>query len=57
MKNAKGFLRSAIILTAALVVICVFMPEWGIMQIIVVLLVTMLAGFQWFLFFYIKNVK
>lgn len=57
MKNAKGFLRSAIILTAALVVICVFMPEWGIMQIVVVLLVTMLAGFQWFLFFYIKNVK
>lgn len=57
MKNAKGFLRSAIILTAALVVICVFMPEWGVMQIIVVLLVTMLAGFQWFLFFYIKNVK
>lgn len=57
MKNAKGFLRNAVILTAALVVICVFMPEWGGMQIIVVLLVAMLAGFQWFLFFYIKNVK
>lgn len=57
MKNAKSFLSSAIILTVALVIICVFMPEWGVMQIIIVLLVALLTGFQWFLFFYIKNVK
>ena len=57
MKNAKSFLRSAIILTLALVIICVFMPEWGVMQIIIVLLVALLTGFQWFLFFYIKNIK
>ena len=57
MKNSKGFLKSAIILTIALVIICVFMPEWGIMQIVIVLLVALLTGFQWFLFFYIKNVK
>lgn len=57
MKNAKGFLRSAIILTAALVIICVFMPEWGVMQAVIVLLVAVLTGFQWFLFFYIKNIK
>ncbi|MBD5128587.1 MAG: hypothetical protein HDT43_01465 [Ruminococcaceae bacterium] len=57
MKNAKSFLRSAIILTLALVIICVFMPEWGVMQIIIVLLVALLTGFQWVLFFYIKNIK
>lgn len=57
MKNAKGFLRSAIVLTAALAVICIFMPEWGVMQIVIVLLVALLTGLQWFLFFYIKNVK
>lgn len=57
MKNAKSFLRSAIILTIALVIICVFMPEWGAVQIVIVLLVALLTGFQWFLFFYIKNIK
>ncbi len=55
MKNAKSFLRSAIILTIALVIICVFMPEWGVVQIVIVLLVALLTGFQWFLFFYIKK--
>lgn len=57
MKNAKGFLRSAVVLTAALVVICAFMPEWGAMQLVIVLLVALLAGLQWFLFFYIKNIR
>ncbi|MCM1164765.1 MAG: hypothetical protein NC299_00415 [Lachnospiraceae bacterium] len=57
MKNAKSFLKSAVILTAALAVICVFMPEWGAMQIVIVLLVALLAGLQWFLFFYIRNIK
>lgn len=57
MKNAKRFLRSAIVLTAALAVICIFMPEWGVIQIVIVLLVALLTGLQWFLFFYIKNVK
>ncbi|MDE7360717.1 MAG: hypothetical protein K2N38_02155 [Oscillospiraceae bacterium] len=57
MKNAKGFLRSAVVLTVALIVICVFMPEWGVMQALIVLLVALLTGLQWFLFFYIKNIK
>lgn len=57
MKNSKSFLKSAVILTAALVVICVFMPEWGAVQIVIVLLVALLTGLQWFLFFYIKNIK
>ncbi len=57
MKNAKGFLRSAVVLTVALIVICVFMPEWGVMQAVIVLLVVLLTGLQWFLFFYTKNIK
>lgn len=57
MKNAKGFLRSAIVLTLALILICVFMPEWGVMQGFIVALVAVLAGLQWALFFYIKKIK
>lgn len=55
MKKSKAFLKPAIILTLALAVICVFMPEWGAAQIIVVVLVALLAGFQWFLFFFMRN--
>ncbi len=53
--NAKSFLRNAILLTIALVVIALFMREWGAAQIIIVLLVAGLAGMQWFLFFYMKK--
>lgn len=55
MKKSKAFLKPAIILTLALAVICVFMPEWGIAQIIVVCIVALLAGFQWLLFFYLRK--
>ncbi|MDE7230573.1 MAG: hypothetical protein K2N56_08850 [Oscillospiraceae bacterium] len=55
MKASKAFLKTAVILTATLVMICVFMPEWGAAQIIVVLLIALLAGFQWFLFFYMRK--
>lgn len=53
--NSKSFLRNAIILTLALVMLCVLMPEWGVAQVIVIILVAVLAGFQWFLFFFMKN--
>ena len=53
--NNKAFLRTAVILTIALVVICVFMPEWGAAQIIIVLLVGLLAAAQWALFFYLRK--
>ncbi len=56
-KTEKSFLRNAILLTAALAVICVFMREWGAAQIIIVLLVAGLAAMQWFLFFYVKKKK
>ena len=55
MKTSKAFLKTAIILTAALVMVCVFMPEWGAAQIIIVLLMALLAGGQWFLFFYLRK--
>ena len=50
----KSFLRNAIILTLALVMLCVLMPEWGAAQVIVVILMTVLAGFQWFLYFFMR---
>ncbi|MCI5578984.1 MAG: hypothetical protein MR364_05720 [Oscillospiraceae bacterium] len=53
--NNKSFLRNGIILLAALALICVFMPEWGAAQVLVVILVALLAGFQWFLYFYMRN--
>ncbi len=56
-KNEKAFLRSAVILTLALLVIIFFMPEWGVMQVVIVLLVAILAGAQWALFVYIKRSK
>lgn len=55
MKKNSSFLKPAVILTLALVVICVFMPEWGLAQIIIIVLVALLAAFQWFLFFYLRN--
>lgn len=55
MKEAKSFLKTAIILTLAVVVVCVFMPKWGIAQILVVLLIAVLAAAQWALFFYLKK--
>lgn len=52
--NSKSFLRNAIVLTLALAMLCVLMPEWGVAQVIVIVLVALLAGFQWLLFFYMK---
>lgn len=56
-KNEKSFLRNAVIMTLALLVIIFFMPEWGAMQIVIVLLVGILAGAQWALFVYIRKKK
>lgn len=50
----KSFMRNGIILTLALVMLCVLMPEWGAAQVIVVILVALLAGFQWLLYFFMK---
>lgn len=52
--NSKSFLRNAIVLTLALAMLCVLMPQWGVAQVIVIVLVALLAGFQWLLYFYMK---
>ncbi len=58
MKNqAKPFLKNAIILTAATVLIAVCMREWGVAQILIVALVALLAGAQWALWAYMRKTK
>ena len=58
MKNqAKPFLKNALILTAALVLIVVCMREWGAAQILIVVLVAELAGAQWALWVYMRKTK
>ncbi|MDE7192858.1 MAG: hypothetical protein K2O14_02705 [Oscillospiraceae bacterium] len=49
-KSRKAFLRNALILTAALAVVIIFMEEWGAAQILIVALVAILAAGQWLLF-------
>ena len=51
----RTFLSSAIILTIALGVIIYFMNEWGVVQVIIVVLVAALAAGQWALFFYLRK--
>ena len=56
MRNqAKPFLKNAILLTIILGVIIFFMPEWGVAQVIIVLLVALLAGGQWVLWAYMRK--
>ena len=56
-RNSKAFLKNAVILTLALAIIILCMPEWGTAQVIIVLLVGLLAAVQWMLFAYIKRTK
>lgn len=56
MKNgAKVFLKNAILLTVADIVIILFMQQWGLAQVIIVLLVTLLAVGQWVLWAYMRK--
>lgn len=58
MRNqAKPFLKNAIILTAATVLIAVCMNEWGVAQILIVVLVAALAGAQWALWAFMRKTK
>lgn len=54
-KQAKPFLKNAVILTVALGVVILFMEEWGVAQILIVLLVGLLATGQWLLWLYMKK--
>lgn len=53
--NAKPFLKNAVLLTVILGIIIFFMPEWGVAQVIIVLLVALLAGGQWALWIYMRK--
>lgn len=56
MKNgSKTFFRNAVLMTLADLVIILFMQEWGIAQVIIVLLVTLLAAGQWLLWAYMRK--
>ncbi len=56
MRNqSKVFLKNAVLITIILGVIIFFMPEWGVAQVIIVLLVALLAGGQWALWLYIRK--
>ena len=53
--SAKPFFRNALLMTLADVMIILFMQEWGVAQIIIVLLVTLLAAGQWALWIYMRK--
>ncbi|MBP1542895.1 MAG: hypothetical protein J6A16_02265 [Oscillospiraceae bacterium] len=56
MKNgSKTFFRNAVLMTLADLVIILFMQEWGVAQVIIVLLVTLLAAGQWLLWAYMRK--
>ncbi len=56
MRNqAKPFLRNAVIMTIAAVLIALLMNSWGAVQIIIVILVALLAAGQWALYFYMRK--
>ena len=56
MKNsAKPFLKNAVILTLAMLLIVVFMEEWGTAQVLIVALVALLAAAQWVLWAYMRK--
>ncbi len=58
MKNsAKPFLRNAVILTAAAVLIPLMMNEWGAAQVIITVLLALLAAGQWALYVYMRKTK
>ena len=54
-KDAKPFLRNALILTAATVLVALLMNEWCAAQIIIIVLLALISAGQWALFLYMKK--
>lgn len=54
-KDAKPFLRNALILTVATVLVALLMNEWGAAQIIIIVLLVLISAGQWALFLYMKK--
>lgn len=55
MKNNKAFLRSAVILTVITVMVILFIPEWNVGSVLVIVLLSILTGFQWFLLLWLRK--
>ena len=56
MRNqAKPFLRNAVILTIALVIVGLMMNSWGVVQILIMVLLAVLTAGQWLLYFYMRK--
>lgn len=54
-KDAKPFLRNALILTVATALVALLMNEWGAAQIIIIVLLALISAGQWALFLYMKK--
>ena len=54
-RNSKGFLRNAVILTLATVIVILLMNSWGPAQVIISVLLALLSAGQWGLFIYMRK--
>lgn len=54
-KDAKPFLRNALIITAATILVAVLMNDWGVAQVMIIILLALISAGQWALFFYMKK--
>ena len=56
MRNqAQPFLRHAVIMTAAVLLVGLLMNSWGVAQVLIMVLITLLAAGQWALYFYMRK--
>lgn len=54
-RNSKVFLRNAVILSLATVIIILLMNSWGPAQVIISVLLALLSAGQWGLFIYMRK--
>ena len=54
-RNSKVFLRNAVILTLATVIVILLMNSWGPAQVIISVLLALLSAGQWGLFIYMRK--
>lgn len=54
-KNSKVFLRNAVIITLATVIIILLMNSWGPAQVIIAVMLALLSAVQWALFIYMRK--
>lgn len=54
-RDAKPFLRNALLITAATVIIALLMNEWGAAQIIIIALLAVISAGQWAMFIFMRK--